>query len=142
MSEQARSNSAAQKISHECCAAVLCTKRQDNIKDLTFLAFLEDSLRRMEWEVKTKRSERKFKLNKSLFWCSKHFVSTDYKHSLTGKGKDLLPTASPSRFQWTKVSSHEIKRAKQCKRREARLAIAYSVVLCSEDNGDPLKPAK
>ena len=92
--------------------------------------------------MKTKRSERKFKLNKSLFWCSKHFVSTDYKHSLTGKGKDLLPTASPSRFQWTKVSSHEIKRAKQCKRREARLAIAYSVVVCSEDNGDPLQTSK
>ena len=81
--------------SHKCCAAALCNNRSDNRKDLTFHAFPKDSQRRMEWAVKMKRSDSKFKSNTSLFYCSEHFVSTDYKRSLTGKRKDLLPAASP-----------------------------------------------
>ena len=141
MPESARSNSAAQKTSHKCCAAALCTNRSDNRKDLTFHAFPKDSQRRMEWAVKMKRSDSKFKSNTSLFCCSEHFVSTDYKRSLTGKRKDLLPTASPSRFQWTKASSYEIERTKRCERREAKPTITYSVV-CSENKGDPTETSK
>jgi len=92
----------------------------------------------MEWAVKMKRSDSKFKSNTSLFCCSEHFVSTDYKRSLTGKRKDLLSTATPSRFQWTKALSHEIERAKRCERREAKSTITYSVT-CSEKKGDPLE---
>jgi len=77
MSESTRSNSAAQKTSHECCAAALCTNRSDNRNDLTFQAFLKDSQQRMEWALKMKRSDSKFKSNTSLFCCSEHFVSTD-----------------------------------------------------------------
>ena len=76
MSESAGSNNAAQKTSHKCCAAALCTNRSDNRKDLTFHAFPKDSQRRMEWAVKMKRSDSKFKSNTSLFCCSEHFVST------------------------------------------------------------------
>ena len=96
VSESAGSNSAAQKSSHKCCAAVLCTNRSDNRKDLTFHAFPKDSQRRMEREVKRKRSDSKFKSNTSLFCCSEHFLSTNNKRSLTGKRKDLLPAATPS----------------------------------------------
>ena len=88
-----------------------------------------------------KRSDSKFKSNTSLFCCSEHFVSTDYKRSLTGKRKDLLPTASPSRFQWTKASGYEIERTKRCERREAKSTITYSVV-CSENKGDPMETSK
>ena len=90
MLESARSNSAAQKTPHKCCVAALCTNRSDNRKDRTFHTFLKDSQRRMEWAVKMKRSDSKFKSNTSLFCCSENFVSTDYKRSLTGKRKDLL----------------------------------------------------
>ena len=141
MLESARSNSAAQKTPHKCCVAALCTNRSDNRKDLTFHTFLKDSQRRMEWAVKMKRSDSKFKSNTSLFCCSENFVSTDYKRSLTGKRKDLLPTATPSRFQWTKASSHEIERAKRCERREAKSTITYSVA-CSEKKGDPLETSE
>ena len=64
--ESARSNSAAQKTSHKCCAAALCTNRSDNRKDLTFHAFPKDSQRRMEWPVKMKPSDSKFKSNVSV----------------------------------------------------------------------------
>ena len=37
MSESAISNSAAQKASHKCCAAALCTNKSDNRKDPTHL---------------------------------------------------------------------------------------------------------
>jgi len=141
MSESARSKRAAQKTSHKCCATALCTNRLDNRKDLTFHTFPKDSQRRMEWAVKMKRSDSKFKSNMSLFCCFEHFVSTDYKRSLTGKRKDLLPTATPSRFQWTKASSHEIERAKRCKRRETKSTITYSVA-CSEKKGDPLETSE
>ena len=110
LSESVGSNYAARKTSHKCCAAALCTNRSDNRKDLTFHAFPKDPQRRMEWALKMKRSDSKFKSNTSLFCCSEHFVSTDYKRSLTGKRKDLLPRAIPSRFQWTKASSHYINR--------------------------------
>jgi len=141
MSESVRSNSAEQKTSHKCFAAALCTNGSDNRKDLTFQTFPKDSQLRMEWAVKMKRSDSKFKSNTSLFCCSEHFVSTDCKRSLTGKRKDLLPTATPSRFQWTKVSSHEIEREKRCERREAKSTITYSVA-SSEKRGDPLKTSK
>ena len=138
MSQSARSKSAAPKISQKCCAAALCTNRSDNRKDLTFHAFSKDSQRMMEWAVKMRRSDSKFKSHTYLFCCSEHFVSTDYERSLTGKRKDLLPTSTPSRFQWTKASSHEIERAKRCERREAKLTITYSVV-SSEIKDDPLE---
>ena len=91
------------KTSHKCCATAQCTNRSDNRRHLTFDAFPKDPCHRMEWAVKMKRSDSKFKSNTSLFCCSEHFVSADYKRSLTGKRKDLLPSAIPLWFQWTKV---------------------------------------
>ena len=88
--------------SHKCCAAALCTNRSDNRKYLTFHAFPKDPNRRIEWPVKMKRSDGKLKSISSLFCCSEHFVSEDYKHSLTGKRSDLRPQAVPSLFPWTK----------------------------------------
>ena len=127
------------KTSHKCCAAAQCTNRSENRRDLTFHAFPKDPRRRMEWAVKMKRSDSKFKSNTSLFCCSQHFVSTDYKRSLTGKRKDLLPSAIPSRFQWTKVSSHEIERAKRSERREAKSTITYSAACLKNEGDHPLE---
>ena len=121
-------SSAAQKTSHKCCAAALCTNRSDYRKDLMLHAFPKDSQSRMEWAVKMKRSDNKFKSNTSLFCCSEHFVSTDYKRSLTGKRKDLLPTASPSRFQRTKASSYERRKGKAM--RKKRGAIDNHILGC------------
>ena len=76
------------KTSQKCCAAAQCTNRSENRRDLAFHAFPKDPRRRMEWAVKMKRSDSKFKSNTSLFCCSQHFVSTDYKRSLRDrKGK-------------------------------------------------------
>lgn len=127
------------KTSHKCCAAAQCSNRSDNRRDLTFHAFPKDPRRRMEWAVKMKRADSKFKSNTSLFCCSQHFVSTDYKRSLTGKRKDLLPSAIPSRFQWTKVSSHEIERAKRSERREAKSTITYSAACLKNEGDHPLE---
>ena len=54
MRECARSNSAAQKTSHKCCVAALCTNRSDNRKDLFFHDFPKDSQRMIKWALKMK----------------------------------------------------------------------------------------
>ena len=41
-----------------------------------------------------------------------------------------LPSSIPSLFQWTKVSSHEIERAKRSERRDAKSTITYSITGC------------
>ena len=99
--------------SHKCCAATLRTNRSDNRKYFTFHAFPKDPNRRIEWEVKMKRSDGKFKSNSSLFCCSEHFVSEDYKHSLTGKRSDLRPQAVLLLFLWTKHQESNDERAKR-----------------------------
>lgn len=81
----------------------------------------------MEWAVKMKRGDTKFKSNISLFCCSEHFVLEDYKHSLTGKRNDLRPQAVPSLFSWTKQKESNDERAKRSERREeAKVADACS----------------
>ncbi|KAL9951657.1 hypothetical protein ACROYT_G044369 [Oculina patagonica] len=105
----------------------------------------------MQWAVKMKRSDSKFKSNTSLFCCSEHFVATDYKHSLSGKRKDLLPSAIPSRFQWTKTSSLEIERAMRCERRESQSALESHTrekstitcsAACSKNEGHPMETSE
>jgi len=48
-----------------------------------------------------KRSDEKFASNTSLFCCSEHFTSNDYKKYLTGSRHDLVRNAVPSIFPWT-----------------------------------------
>ena len=113
--------------SHKCCGAALCTNRSDNRKDLTFHAFPKDHNRRMEWAVKMKRSDSKFKSNSSLFCYLEHFVSEDFKHSLTGKRIDLRPQAVHSLFPWTKQQESNDERVKRSERREeAKMTDAHS----------------
>ena len=45
-------------LSHKCCAAVLCSNRSDNGKDLIFHAFPKDQILRKTWEIKMKRAWR------------------------------------------------------------------------------------
>ena len=117
----------ARNTSHKCCAAALCTNRSDNRKDLKFHAFPKDPKCRIEKAVKMKRSDGKFKSNSLLFCCSEHFVSEDYKHSLTGKRSDLRPQAVPSLFPWTKHKESNDERARRSERREeAKMTDAHS----------------
>ena len=109
--------------SHKCCGAALCTNRSDNRKDLTFYAFPKDHNRRIEWAVKMKRSDSKFKSNSSLFCYSEHVVSEDFKHSLTGKRIDLRPQAVPSLFSWTK---HKESNERFERREEAKMTDEHS----------------
>ena len=99
-------------------AAALCTNRSDNRKDLTFHIFPKDLNHRIEWGVKMKHSDSKFKSYSLLFCCSEHFVWEDYKHSLTGKRINLWPQAVPSLFLWTKQKETNDERAKRSERRE------------------------
>ena len=115
--------------SHKCLATVLCTNRSDNRKDLKFHAFPKDPNCRIEWAVKMRWSDGKFKPNSSLFslfCCSEHFVSEDYKHSLNGKRSDLRPQAVPSLFPLTKHKESNDERAKKSEREEVEMTDAHS----------------
>ena len=86
-----------------------------------------------------KRADSKFKSNTSLFCCSQHFVSTDYKRSLTGKRKDLLPSAIPSRFQWTKYQVTRSKGQSEAKGERAKSTITYSAACLKNEGDHPLE---
>ena len=99
------------------CAA-LCTNRSDNRKDLTFHEFPKDPNLRIEWAVKMKRSDSKFKSNQVRYFVVRSTLfSEDYKHSLTGKRSDLRPQAVPSLFPWTKLRESNDERAKRSVRK-------------------------
>ena len=89
------------KICHKCCAAVLCKNRFHNRKDLIFHAVPCHQSQRKIWMVRMKCSNKKFTSNTSLFCCSEHFTSNDYKKSLTDSRHDLVRNTVPSIFPWT-----------------------------------------
>ena len=95
------------KVGHKCCAAANCNNRSDNRPDLSFHEFPSDKHRKKTWEIRMKRGDASFATVGNKFCCSDHFLSTDFKPSLTGHRRSLKPGAVPSVFQWTKVDDHE-----------------------------------
>ena len=95
------------KVGHKCCAAANCNNRSDNRPDLSFHEFPSDKQRKKTWEIRMKRGDASFATVGNKFCCSDHFLSTDFKPSLTGHRRSLKPGAVPSVFQWTKVDDHE-----------------------------------
>ena len=72
------------------------------------------------------------------FWCSEHFLSTDFKPSLTGHRRSLKPGAVPSVFPWKKVDDHEesLSRAKRLHSRcEAASESAKAEVSTHQNKG-------
>ena len=109
------------KIGHKCCAAAMCNNRSDNRPDLSFHEFPSDKQRRKTWEIRMRRQDAYFATVKNKFCCSEHFLSTDFKSSLTGHRRSLTPGAVPSVFPWSKEPDEKsLLRAERLKcRREA-----------------------
>ena len=54
-----------------------------------------------------KRGDDSFATVENKFCCSEHFLSTDFRPSLTAHRRSLKPEAVPSVFPWKKVDDHE-----------------------------------
>ena len=48
-----------------------------------------------------KRGDKKFASNRTLYFCSEHFVEMDYRKSLTDARRDLVKNAVLSIFTWS-----------------------------------------
>ena len=107
------------KVGHKCCAAANCNNRSDNRPDLSFHEFPSDKQRRKTWEIRMKRGDAYFATVGNKYCCSEHFLSTDFKPSLTGHRRSLKPGAVPSVFPWKKVDDNEesLSRAKRLQAR-------------------------
>ena len=105
------------KVGHKCCAAANCNNRSDNTPDLSFHEFPSDKQRRKTWEIRMKRGDAYFATVANKVCCSEHFLPSDFKPSLTGHRRSLIPGAVPSVFPWTKADEESHLRAKRLKLR-------------------------
>ena len=107
------------KVGHKCCAAANCNNRSENRPDLSFHEFPSDKQRKKTWEIRMKRGDAYFATVGNKFCCSEHFLSTDFKPSLTGHRRSRNPGAVPSVFWWTKANDQEesLSRAKRLQAR-------------------------
>ena len=102
-------------------AVHLQTAISDNRPDLSFHEFLlinRDGKRGKS----VRRGDAYLSTVENKFFCSKHFLSTDFQPSLTGHRRSLKPGAVPSVFRWKKVDDHEesLSRAKGLQARSSR----------------------
>ncbi|XP_028515121.1 uncharacterized protein LOC110239882 [Exaiptasia diaphana] len=102
------------KIGHKCCAASKCNNRSDNRPDLSFHSFPKDDEVRKKWDIAMKRDDKEFKHVNSKFCCSAHFMSSDFKFSITGHKREIKKGSIPSVFEW--------KTAEMCTERGERVA--------------------
>lgn len=89
------------------CCVPGCTKKvyeEDGIK-ISYHKFPENRDLFMKWIVAIRRDEGKdFKVTEHTRVCSRHFKSSDYLPSLTGRKKSLKSMAVPSLFPWKQGS--------------------------------------
>ena len=78
--------------------------------------------------ARMKRSDEKLVSNKltSLFCCSQHFTSNDYKKSLTGIRHDLVRNAVPSIFPWTVDHNKGSERSERANVRDGKKTLNFS----------------
>lgn len=105
------------RIMPQNCCVPGCTKKvyeEDGIK-ISYHKFPENRDLFMKWIVAIRRDEGKdFKVTEHTRVCSRHFKSSDYLPSLTGRKKSLKSMAVPSLFPWKQGSP--IKRKSPTKR--------------------------
>ena len=95
------------RIMPQNCCVPGCTKKvyeEDGIK-ISYHKFPENRDLFMKWIVAIRRDEGKdFKVTEHTRVCSRHFKSSDYLPSLTGRKKSLKSMAVPSLFPWKQGS--------------------------------------
>ena len=108
------------KVGHKCCAAANCNNRSDNRPDLSYHEFPSDKERRKTWQLRMKRGDAYFATVGNKFCCSDHFLTTDFKPSLTGCRLSLKSGAVPSVFPWTRKVDDDEESLSRAKRLQAR----------------------
>ena len=98
------------KMGHKCCAAAKCSNRTDLKK---------------QWELRMRRKDDAFKSVGNKVCCSEHFLSPDFKQSLTGHTRELKKGSCPSVFEWApeKVTDVRGERSKTRQEKKSRQAV-------------------
>lgn len=104
--------------SHKTCAIADCTNRTDNRPELCYHEFPKDRKLCKKWEKLARRADKEFYQNRSRFACSKHFLPTDYRRSLTGR-RILIPGTIPTVFKARKVTNVPVEESPRAKRYKA-----------------------